>query len=125
MLSLATIGTTFSYTFDVSAIINNNVSFTARIVGSEIIVTLLQLTLTGFLLRKKRKTKFNDSYYAAKASLITELANQRARKALFTCVVYNVMYTPRRRWKGFSELTTTTKPVGILNLKLFYILMQI
>ena len=104
------------------------------------------LTLTGFLLRKKRKTKFNDRlivsekglcltelevlhlgyiYYGAKASLITELANQRARKALFTCVVYNVMYTPRRRWKGFSELATTTKPVGILNLKLFYILMQI
>ena len=64
-------------------------------------------------------------YYGAKASLMTELANQRARKALFTCVVYNVMYTPRRRWKGFSELTTTTKPVGILDLKLFYILMQI
>ena len=59
------------------------------------------------------------------AWLITELANQRARKALFTCEVYNVMYTPRRRWKGFSELATTTKPVGILNLKLFYILMQI
>ena len=61
VLSLATIGTTFSYIFDVSAIINNNVSFTARIVRSEIFVTLLQLTLTGFLLRKKRKTKFNDS----------------------------------------------------------------
>ena len=56
---------------------------------------------------------------------LRELANQRARKALFTCVVYNVMYTPRRRWKGFSELATTKKPVGILNLKLFYILMQI
>ena len=44
------------------------------------------------------------------AWLITELANQRARKALFTCVVYNVMYTPRRRWKGFSELAATKKP---------------
>ena len=31
---------------------------------------------------------------------ITELANQRARKALFTCVVY--MHTPRPRLKRFS-----------------------
>ena len=50
--------------------------------------------------------------------LITELANQHARKALFSCVVY--MYTPRPRWKGFSESATSKKPVGIMNLKLFY-----
>ena len=61
--------------------------------------------------------------------LITELANQRARKPLFTCVVY--MYTPRPRWKGFSESATSKKPIGIMNLKLFLyellsdILMQI
>ena len=46
-----------------------------------------------------------------------ELANQRARKALFTCVVY--MYTPRPRWKGFSESATNKKPTGIMSLKLF------
>ena len=55
------------------------------------------------------------------AWLTTELANQRARKALFTCVVYDVMYTPRRRWKGFSELATSKTPIGIMNLKLFLI----
>ena len=44
-------------------------------------------------------------------------ANQRARKALFSCVVY--MYTPRPRWKGFSESATSKKPIGIMNLKLF------
>ena len=49
--------------------------------------------------------------------LITELANQRSRKALFTCVVY--MYTPRPSWKGFSESATNKKPNGIMNLKLF------
>ena len=49
--------------------------------------------------------------------LITELANQRARKALFTCVVY--MYTPRPRWKDFSESATSKKQIGIMNLKLF------
>ena len=49
--------------------------------------------------------------------LITELANQRAQKALSTCVVY--MYTPRPRWKGFSESATSKKPIGIMNLKLF------
>ena len=61
--------------------------------------------------------------------LITELANQRARKALFTCVVY--MHTPRPRLKCFSKLATSKKTIGIMNLKLFYmnffsdILMQI
>ena len=50
--------------------------------------------------------------------LITELANQRARKALFTCVVY--MYTLRPRRKGFRESWATSKtPTGIMNLKLF------
>ena len=49
--------------------------------------------------------------------LITELANQRARKALFTCVVY--MYTPRPRWNGFSVSAASKKPVGTMNLKLF------
>ena len=60
--------------------------------------------------------------------LITELANQRVQKALFTCVVY--LHTPRPRWKGFSKLATSKKPIGIMTLKLFlyelfYILMQI
>ena len=49
--------------------------------------------------------------------LITELANQRARKALFTCVVY--MHTPRPRLKCFSKLATSKKTIGIKNLKLF------
>ena len=49
--------------------------------------------------------------------LITELANQRARKALFTCVVY--MHTPRPRLKCFSKLATSKKTIGIMNLKLF------
>ena len=50
--------------------------------------------------------------------LITELANQRARKALFTCVVY--MHTPRPRLKCFSKLATSKKTIGIKNLKLFW-----
>ena len=49
--------------------------------------------------------------------LITELANQRARKALFTCVVY--MHTPRPRLKCFSKLATSKKTIDIMNLKLF------
>ena len=49
--------------------------------------------------------------------LITELANQRARRALFTCVVY--MHTPRPRLKCFSKLATSKKTIGIKNLKLF------
>ena len=49
--------------------------------------------------------------------LITEQANQRARKALFTCVV--CMHTPRPRLKCFSELATSKKTIGIMNLKLF------
>ena len=49
--------------------------------------------------------------------LIAELANQRARKALFTCVVY--MHTPRPRLKCFSKLATSKKTIGIMNLKLF------
>ena len=49
--------------------------------------------------------------------LVTELANQRALKALFICVVY--MYTPRLRWKGFSISATSKKPIGTMNLKLF------
>ena len=49
--------------------------------------------------------------------LITELANQRARKALFTCVVY--MHTLRPRLKCFSKLATSKKTIGIMNLKLF------
>ena len=49
--------------------------------------------------------------------LITELANQCARKALFTCVVY--MHTPRSPSKCFSKLATSKKTIGIMNLKLF------
>ena len=49
--------------------------------------------------------------------LITELANQRARKALFTCVVY--MHTPRPRLKCFSKLATSKKTIGNMNVKLF------
>ena len=50
--------------------------------------------------------------------LITELANQRARKALFTCVVY--MHTPRPRLNCLSKLATSKKTFGIKNLKLFF-----
>ena len=63
----------------------------------------------GFLLRH---LKAKNSTW-----LITELANQRPREALFSCVVY--MYTPRPRWKGFSESATSKKPIGIMNLKFF------
>ena len=49
----------------------------------------------------------------------------RAKSTIHLCGTQCHVLTPRRRWKGFSELATITKPVGILNLKLFYILMQI
>ena len=73
----------------------------------------------------KRKPEKNSGLYGIRI----ELANQRARKALFSFVVY--MYTPRPRWKGFNESATSKKPIDIMNLKLFYmnffsdILMQI
>ena len=58
--------------------------------------------------------------------LITE---QRARKAVFTCVVY--MHTPRPRLNCFSELATSKKTLALWTSNFFYmnffsdILMQI
>ena len=77
------------------------------------------LVLRDLLLDGDETLKVLWRHLKAKNStwLITELANQRARKALFSCVVY--MYTPRPRWKGFSESATSKKPIGIMNLKLF------
>ena len=49
--------------------------------------------------------------------LITELANQRARKALFSCVVY--MSTPRPRWKGLNQLPAKS-PLALWTWNFFY-----
>ena len=68
--------------------------------------------LLGNSVTKRIFTKVSKSTW-----LITELANQRARKALFTCVVYT--HTPRPRLKCFSKLATSKKTIDIMNLKLF------